>query len=102
MEITIFAKKRTTKEGKSFYNYLSTLEKKDGTTITVGVKFDEEHRPAPAECPMNIIVEKTNCNLSTKHGVTSDGKEWVNNTLWVKDWTKSDNAWVDTSMDDFV
>ena len=38
MEITIFAKKRLTKEGKPFFSFLSTLKKKDGTDLVCGTR----------------------------------------------------------------
>lgn len=102
MRITVFAKKRTTTEGKKFYTYLATLTKKDGTEVTTAVKFGEDcGTPKADECPMNIDVDKVNANFSTKHIVLDDGREIESNTLWVKDWTKSAEVYRDASMDDF-
>ena len=59
MQVTIFAKKRNTKEGKVFYTYLTKLTKKDGTEVTASVKFrDECGSPKPDHCPCNNLLEK--------------------------------------------
>ena len=39
MELTIFAKKRQSNDGRPFFTYLSTLTRKDGEEIKVQVKF---------------------------------------------------------------
>lgn len=102
MEITIYAKKRTTNEGKSFYSYLSTLTRKDGTKQTVSVKFrDECGNPKPENCPMNIEFDKCNANMSTKEFLREDsGEVGVSYTLWVSDWRQG-TPFVDHSLDDF-
>ena len=101
METTIFAKKRTTKEGKSFYTYLATLTKKNGEEVKCSVKFAEGKDPKPTECPLNIIIKQEDANLSTKRGTKEDGTEWVSQTLWVKDYEVSQNVWVDDSLNEF-
>lgn len=102
MEIAIYAKKRTTKDGKLFYSYLSNLTRKDGTTQTVAVKFrDECGSPKPEECPMNIEVEKEHMNLATSVFTREDtGEPATSYKLWVSAW-KPGSPWVDTSLDDF-
>lgn len=102
MEITIFAKKRSTNEGKVFYTYLSTLQKKDGTKMTVAVKFrDEAGQPKAEKCPMNIKFDKKNANLSAKdYGVDDNGEILTSHTLWVSSWQEG-AAYVDHSLDDF-
>lgn len=100
-EITIFAKKRTTKEGKRFYNYLTTLETKDGELVTMSVKFPDEKKPSPDNCPINIIVEKENCNISKRKYEREDtGETAFSSTLWIKDYTIG-SAYVDHSTDEF-
>lgn len=103
MELTIFAKRRTTNEGKTFYSYLSTLKRKDGTEQLVSVKFrDEAGSPKPEKCPMNILVDKTAANLATRDYVRESTGEVVKSyTLWVSKW-KEGAAYVDKSLDDFV
>ena len=102
MEITIFAKKRTTGEGKVFYSYLTTLTRKDGSQQTVAVKFrDECGHPKPEKCPINIIIDKTNCNMSTREFVREDtGEIGLSYTMWVSAWTEG-APYEDHSMDEF-
>lgn len=103
MKSTIFAKRRTTKEGKNFYTFLTTLTKKDGTTITTSVRFSEDcNPPKPEECPLNVILDKTKCNLSKKKITNHEtGETFESFTLWVKGYTRSADTYVDHSMDDF-
>lgn len=101
MFLTIFAKKRTSKENKSFYTYLTQLKKKDSDeSVTVQVKFPDEFKPNPLECPMNIEVEKKNANLQEKK-VTIDNGEIVSRTLWVKEYNVSENPYEDSSLDEY-
>ena len=102
MEITIYAKKRTSSDGKSFFSYLSTLTRKDGTKQTVSVKFrDDCGNPKPENCPMNIKFEKGNANMTTKEFVRDDtGEVGTSYTLWVSAWEHG-TQFVDHSLDDF-
>lgn len=102
MEITIFAKKRTTKEGKTFYSYISTLNRKDGTKQTVSVKFrDECGSPKPEKCPLNIKFEKMDANLSTNDFIRDDTGEVAKSfTLWISAWEQG-APYIDKSLDDF-
>ena len=51
MELTVFAKKRTTTEGKRFYTYLTQLTRKeDGEHVSVQVKFPEGLAPKADDC----------------------------------------------------
>lgn len=102
MEITIYAKKRNSTDGKTFYSYLSTLTRKDGTKQTVSVKFrDEAGSPKPEKCPMNIKFDKVHGNLSTKEFTREDSGEVATSyTLWVSAWEPG-TPFVDHSLDDF-
>lgn len=103
MEITIFAKKRKTKEGKAFTSYLTKLVRKStGETITATVKFREEcGSPKSESCPCNIIVDKKNANLSSREYEREDTGETVTAfSLWVSEWSKG-SEYVDKSLDDF-
>lgn len=102
MELTIYAKKRTSADGKPFFGYLSTLTRKDGTKQTVSVKFREDcGNPKADKCPMNIIVDKTNANMTVKEFTREDTGEACNSyTLWVSAWEPG-SAFVDHSLDDF-
>lgn len=103
MEITIFSKRRHTKEGKAFYSYLSTLHKKDGTDQIVSVRFREEcGSPDGNKCPMNIKFDKDNANISTRTFTREDtGEIGTSHTLWISAWEKG-SEYVDHSMDEFI
>jgi len=112
MEITIFAKKRMTREGKPFYSFLSTLKRKDGTDLVCTVKFRDEagSMPKPEQCPMNILVDKTKANLATRKFdrqvtdpetgeiTTEQGQSY---TLWVSSWLPG-GPYEDHSLDDIL
>lgn len=102
MELSVFAKKRNTQEGKIFYSYLTTMTRKDGTELTVSVKFrDECGAPKPDACPVNIIVEKSDANLVSKDFTREDtGEQGKLYTLWVSNWVEG-SPYVDHSLDDF-
>ena len=104
MELTIFAKKRTNREGKHFYGYLTQLTKKDGSTQVVSVSFKEScGSPKPEECPVNIKVNKSCANLTAKKFEREDtGEEAVSYTLWVNSWVRSETTYVDHSLDEYV
>ena len=101
MELTVFAKKRTTKEGKLFYTYLTQLIRiEDGEPVTVQVKFPEGLAPKADDCPLNITVDKEKANLAVKELETENG-EITSRTLWVKEYTISENPYEDTSLDEY-
>ena len=101
MELTVFAKKRTTTEGKRFYTYLTQLTRKDnGEHISVQVKFPDGLSPKADDCPINIIVEKNKANLATKKVETENG-EITSRTLWIKEYTVNEQPFVDNSLDDY-
>lgn len=101
MELTVFAKKRTTKEGKLFYTYLTQLTRiEDGEPVTVQAKFLEGLAPKADDCPLNIIVDKEKANLATKKIETEDG-EITSRTLWIKEYRISEIPFEDTSLDDY-
>ena len=100
MIVTIFSKKRATKEGKKFTAYIGRLTKKDGSQITASVHFDEGIS-VPAECPCCIEIAKNDANLSSKEYVREDtGEMGTRYDLWVKAWTPGPE-YVDHSLDDF-
>ena len=104
-EIAIFAKKRTTREGKTFYQYLTTLERKDGTTETMRVAFREvegNSKPKPESCPRNIIFDTTTANIATTKYTDNDtGEIKDRKTLWLTCW-ESGSEYVDHSFDDYA
>ena len=102
MELSIFAKNRKTREGRSFVVYLSTLTKKDGTQVPCSVKFTQECQPPKPElCPMNIIVDKEHANVSKRRYLNeSTGEVLDSYTLWVNQYAAG-GEYVDHSMDEF-
>lgn len=101
MEITIFAKKRTSSDGRSFYSYLATLPRKDGTDQTMTVRFREEcGSPDPKSCPMNIKVDRDDANVSKRSYTNANGDQSVGYTLWVSAWAEG-APYVDLSLDEF-
>ena len=103
MEITIFAKKRQTADGrKTFYTYLTTLTKKDGSPVTCAVKFSgDAESPDPLSCPMNIVVDTANCNMAREDYQDKNGDTRTAFRLWVKAYAAG-SPYVDHSMDEFV
>lgn len=101
MKATIFAKKRTTEQGKTFYTYLTNLTRTDGTTQSVQVKFREDAgQPKPERCPMNIIFDKAKGNLSTEWYDNENGERVAAYKLWISEW-KEGEPYIDHSLDDF-
>ena len=102
IELTIFAKRRTNKEGKPFTGYLTTLTRRDGTSQTVGVKFRIEcGAPDAAQCPCIINVEKNALNMARRDFVNEKtGEAMTGYTLWISAWTMG-RPYEDHSLDDF-
>lgn len=105
MELTIFAKNKTTKEGKPFLTYFTRLHKSDGTEVSCEVKFREECGTPKGAFPLNIVVDKKNANFVTKDVtyLDSEGVEQsaVQNRLWITSW-EAGSEYIDHSLDDFV
>ena len=101
MLLTIFAKKRNTKDGKPFATYLTTLTKKTGESIVAQVKFGAGcPQINSADCPMNIDVDKKECNYSEKK-INAGEETKISRTLWVKNYSVAEIPFEDRSMDDF-
>lgn len=68
----------------------------------MSVRFREDAgKPKLEDCPMNLIVEKRDANVSTKDFVREDtGETGISYTLWVSAWTPGE-PYVDTSLDEF-
>ena len=111
MKLNIFGKKGTSKDGRAFPIYLSTLTKKDGTEMKVSVKFRQDAKqPDLADCPCVIEVDKKNANLTIKEIKDAEtgellydettGEVFRSMSLWVAAW-KMVGPYVDHSLDDF-
>ena len=100
-EITIFSKRKTSKEGKQYYIYTARIPKKDGTQVSTRVKFREDYgHPDPEKCPLNIEFDKVNANMVVETYQTDDGEAKVAHTLWISEWSQGSD-YVDTSLDEF-
>lgn len=107
MKIVVFAKKRTTKEGKPFTAFVTRMTNKAGEEITAGVRFREEcGQPKDNECPCYIEFDKGDANMTVKNleitdAETGEIKDAQSRTLWITKWKKSPEKYVDHSLDDF-
>ena len=105
MEISIFAKKRNTKDGKIFYQFLTTLTKQDGTTETMRVAFrniDGNDMPKPESCPRNIVFDKRDANIAISAFTDNEtGEIKQRKTLWISKWGEG-SPYVDHSLDDYA
>lgn len=102
MKLLVFAKKRTSKDGKAFFTYLSTLTRKDGgEVITVQVKFREAcGAPDPHKCPRYITVPRDCANYHEKT-IEDEDITKIARTLWVSEWDDAGD-YIDTSLDEFA
>lgn len=102
MRVTVFAKKRTTAEGKIFYTFIGRLIKKStGEVVTVQLKFREEcGSPKHELCPRVIEFEKKDSNYTETQIPRDDGSVILSRVVWISKW-KDIGAYVDKSMDDF-
>ena len=98
IQITVFAKTRKTEEGRAFTSYNGRLTKKNGETLSVGIKFKSPCTgPNKEECPCNIIFEKQDANLAQRYDEEADR---VYSTLWIAAY-KMGEPYEDHSLDEF-
>ena len=104
MKAEIFGKKRQTEDGKKFYTYLTKLKKKDGSEVTVQVKFREEcGNPKKLPCVINFDKKDANYNERTEtytDSETGEEKTVTRREMWVTNYTE--HEYIDKSMDDFI
>ena len=101
-QLTIFAKRAQSNDGRTFYKYLTTLTRKDGAEEKVEVKFTEDAgNPKPENCPCNIIVDRADCNMVARDYVDpKTGECKIAKRIWVSAYTNGPE-YVDHSMDDY-
>ncbi len=109
MKINVFGKS-IEYQGKKFPAYTGRLTNKDGTELTVTVKFRQDcGGPDLKDCPCQIEFPRQNANLVIKDLKDSDGMPLVNEatgevkkskTLWIAAW-KMVGPYIDHSLDDF-
>jgi len=106
MNITVFSREATSKEGRKFHTYFGRLTKTDGDEVSVNLKFRKAcGEPDGNKCPMNIIVDKAHANYTEKEEeyTTAEGeqKTALKRTLWINEWTEGE-PYMDKSLDAFV
>lgn len=106
MKITVFCRKAKTNDGRAFNIFVSSLNKNDGTSQYVTVRYsgkDKNKELDPIKCPYIIEFKKEDANLSSKSFEDKKtGEKRKNFTLWLKDYTVSEEKFVDHSLDDFI
>lgn len=72
-----------------------------GEVVACKVKFRQPCKgPAKDSCPCIIDFDKQNANLVRKNYTASDGETRTSYTLWITDYTMTDEVYVDHSLDD--
>ena len=106
MKITVFNRKAKTHDGRAFNVFVSSLTKNDGSDQYVTVRYsgkDKNKEFDPTKCPYIIEFNKEDANLSSKSFEDKKtGEKRKNFTLWIKDYTVSEEKFVDHSLDDFI
>ena len=100
MKLNIFGKQRTTRDGKTFTSFLTTMRKVTGEEITCQAKFKKDcDTPEKLGLPRTIEVDKADCNFVQRVVETPNG-EVLSKTLWISKWCDA-GEYVDHSMDEF-
>ena len=105
MKTTVFAKKVKMNDGKTFFTFVTSLEKKDGSKQYMNVMYsgDDKNKKFDSEdCPLVIEFDKANANISSTTYTSKEGEERKRYTLWLKDYTVSEEKYVDHSLDEFI
>lgn len=105
MKTTIFAKRIKSHDGKSFTIFVTNLERKDGTKQYMKVMYtgkDKNKNFDSDTCPMVIEFDRQSANVSKTSYKDRNGEERLTYTLWIKDYRKLNEMFVDHSLDDFV
>lgn len=109
MKITLFSKKKHTKEGKEFNVFVGTLNRKDGTNQYMTVKYSGDDKRLDFDgrkCPYIIEFNKEDANITKKTRTltdkeTGETKSITNYTLWLKNYKESSEKFIDHSLDEF-
>lgn len=105
MQITVFRKKVTPRNGnKPFNKYVTTLVNKEGKNVYTDVVFEDGVK-IPDNFPVVLEIEKKSANLNIKripykNEKTGEEKEFTRRTLWIKA-ISGTSEYVDNSLDDF-
>ena len=105
MKTTVFAKRIKSHDGKSFTIFVTNLECKDGTRQYMKVMYtgkDKNKNFDSDACPMVIEFDRGNANVSKGDYTDRNGDVRETYTLWIKDYRKLNEQFVDHSLDDFI
>lgn len=103
MKITVFGSNKTSKDGRPFTVFSTRLVNvKTGEEEYCNVRFVGVAPIKKEDCPIIIEFNKTDANMSKKRFTDKNGNTGVNNILWIKNCTISDETYVDHSLDDYA
>lgn len=100
MELTVFAKKKTTRDGKPFTTYVSKLHRREGGDVYVEVRFKRDC-PLPPSFPCVIEVPRDYASMSERNVTREDGTVFTSRRLYVGAWNSTGKTYVDHSLDEF-
>lgn len=100
LTLNVFKKERTTKEGKKFPGYLTRITNKEsGEMVSASLKF-EDGVDVPKTFPIRIDVIEG--SVSNRTFTDKNGEEKTGYTVWVRNWKKSDDEFVDNSLNEWA
>ena len=105
MKATIFAKRIKSHDGKSFTIFVTTLERKSGESQYMKVMYtgkDKNKNFDSDACPMVIEFDRQSANVSKTAYTDKNGEPRFTYTLWLKDYRRLNEQYVDHSLDDFI
>lgn len=88
--------------GSKFAAYSTRLTiASTGEVVTAKVKFRQPTvGPSKDDCPCIIEFDKADANLVRKGYTNSAGEQRTSYTLWITKYNKTDEVYVDHSLDD--
>lgn len=105
MKTAVFAKRIKSHDGKSFTIFVTHLERKDGTPQYMKVTYtgkDKNKNFDSDACPMIIEFDRQSANVSKTVYTDRNGEDRLTYTLWIKDYRRLNEQFVDHSLDDFI
>lgn len=105
MKTTIFAKRVKSHDGKSFTIFVTNLARKDGTQQYMKVMYTGKDKNKGFDsdaCPMVIEFDRQSANVSKTAFTDKNGEDRFSFTLWLKDYRKLNEQFIDHSLDDFI
>ena len=105
MKTTIFAKRIKSHDGKSFTIFVTNLARKDGTQQYMKVMYTGKDKNKGFDsdtCPMVIEFDRQSANISKTAFTDKNGEDRMSYTLWLKDYRKLNEQFIDHSLDDFI